>query len=334
MGVMRKKNLRRAVTRQRADWSDLRVFWAVVELGSFTQAAQALGMTQPTVTRRIEDLENRLGTKLLHRDAGAITLTEAGELAYDQVGTMESCSASIERLVLNKDKEEEGRVGLLAPDAVGGFILAPSLPDFMRTNPRISLSLDCGFWPDSVINGHVDIALQYDEGGGSDVVATPIAYFHWALFASRAYLDLYGAPTSFGAVADHRYVHHSAQHRQKDGWATKFAAFQGLANVTFESNSSAATLLAVKYGAGIGAMPTVVGDIEPDLVMLDIHPIARLTLWMCVHRDTARLARVRRVTEWLQTVFDARTKPWYRPEFIHPSEFADWPGRTVADVVA
>jgi DNA-binding transcriptional LysR family regulator len=331
---MRKNDLIRAVTRQRADWSDLRVFWAVVELKSFTQAARALGMTQPTVTRRMDDLERRLGAKLLHRDAGALSLTEAGEMVYDQVATMESCSASIERLVVNKDREEEGRVGLLAPDAVGGFILAPALPDFVRINPKISLSLDCGFWADSVVSGHVDIALQFDESASPDVVATPIAHFHYALFASRAYLDIYGAPTSWGGVADHRYVHHSAQSRQKDEWASKFIAFRDLANVTLESNSSAATLLAVKNGAGIGAMPTVVGDIEPELVMLEFAPIARVTLWMCVHRETARLARVRRVTEWLRTVFDARTKPWYRPEFVHPSEFADWPRRVRTEVLA
>ena len=85
MAPIRKRDLLRGVARQRADWSDLRVFWAVVELGNFTQAARALGMTQPTVTRRIDDLENRLGAKLLHRDAGAVSLTQAGELVYDVV---------------------------------------------------------------------------------------------------------------------------------------------------------------------------------------------------------------------------------------------------------
>ncbi|MEO6379547.1 MAG: LysR family transcriptional regulator [Caulobacteraceae bacterium] len=324
MTPIQKKDLIRGVTRQRADWSDLRVFWAVVELGSFTKAARSLGMTQPTVTRRIEDLENRLAAKLLHRDAGAVTLTQAGELVYDHVATMESSSASIERLVFNKDRQEEGRVGILASDAVGSFVVAPALSDFLRTNPKISVSLDCGFWPDSVVSGHVDVSLQFDQASNPDVIATPIAYFHYGLFAAQSYLDLYGAPTSWGGVADHRYVHHSAQQRQKDQWAVKFAAFQGLANVTFESNSSAATLLAVKHGAGIGAMPTVVYSVEPDLVMLDIPVFARLTLWMCVHRDAARSARIQRVTEWLHEVFDARTKPWYRPEFIHPSEFPTW----------
>jgi len=287
-------------------------------------------MTQPTVTRRIDDLEVRLGAKLLHRDAGTLTLTAAGELVFDHVSTMESTSSAIERLVFNKDREEEGQVGIVAPDAVGSFVLAPALSDFLRINPKITLSLDCGFYPESVVSGHVDIALQFDEATNPEVVARPLAFFHYALFASQSYLDTYGVPTSWGGVADHRYVHHAAQQRQKNQWALKFAAFQGLANVAFEANSSAATLLAVKHGAGIGAMPTAVYSVAPELVMLDIAPIARLTLWMCVHRDLARSARIRRVSEWLTTVFDARTRPWYRPEFIHPSEFEEWTSPALA----
>lgn len=324
MTIIRKKSERGRVSRQRADWSDLRVFWAVVEMRSFTQAARALGMTQPTVTRRIDDLESRLGAKLLYRDGGTLTLTEAGELVHDHVATMESSSASIERLVANTDRQEEGRVGILASDAVGDFALAPALPDFLRKNPKISISLDCGFYPHSVVSGHADIALQFEEATNPDVIATPIAYFHYAMFASREYLDLYGVPNTWGEIADHRYVHHSAQQLQRERWAPKFSAVRDMINPSFEGNSSAATLLAVKHGAGVGAMPTAVVSIEPQLVMLDLEPCARLTLWMCVHRDMAKLARIRRVTEWLRDVFDAKAKPWYRPEFIHPAEFADW----------
>jgi DNA-binding transcriptional LysR family regulator len=324
MGPIQKKELMRGVARHRADWSDLRVFWAVVELKSFTQAARALGMTQPTVTRRLEDLENRLGAKLLHRDAAGLTLTQAGELVYDHVATMESSSSAIERLVFNKDRQEEGHVGMVASDAVGAFILAPALPDFLRKNPKITVSLDCGFYPESVISGHADISLQFEEATGAEVISTPMAYFHYALFASQSYLDLYGSPTSWGGVADHRYVHHAPHQMQKSQWALKFVAFQGLANVCFESNSSAATLMAVKNGAGIAAMPTAVCSVEPSLVMLDMPPIARVTMWMCIHRDLARSARIKRVMEWLEESFDARTKPWFRPEFVPPAHFATW----------
>lgn len=324
MVLIRKNALTSAIGRQRADWSDLRVFYAVVEMGSITQAAAALGLTQPTVTRRIEDLETRLGAKLLNRTPEGLSLTEAGELVYDRVLTMERSAGAIERLVFNKDREDEGKVGVMAPDGVASFILAPNLPDFLRTNPRITVSLDCGFWPDSPLSTDIDISLQFDPVTNPDVQAVPIATFHYGLYAARSYVDLYGAPTSLAQSAEHRYVHHPAQKRQKENWGNKWVAFQGLANVSFESNCSAATLAAIKHGAGIGALPTAIYEVEPDLVMLDLPTTLKTTLWMCFHRDAARTTRVRRVMDWMEQLFDQRTKPWFRSEFIHPSEFAGW----------
>jgi DNA-binding transcriptional LysR family regulator len=324
MVLIRKNALTSAIGRQRADWSDLRVFYAVVELGSITQAAAALGLTQPTVTRRIEELEGRLGAKLLNRTAEGLSLTEAGELVYDRVLTMERSAGAIERLVFNKDREEEGRVGVLAPDGVAAFILAPNLPDFLRTNPKIAVSLDCGFWPDSPLSSEIDVSLQFDPVSNPDVIATPIATFHYGLYASQSYIDLYGAPASLAQSAEHRYIHHPAQKRQKEKWGQKWQAFQGLAQVSFESNCSAATLAAIKNGAGIGALPTAIHEVEPDLVMLDLPHGVKATLWMCVHSDAVRTARIRRVMDWMTSIFDQRTKPWYRSEFVHPSEFATW----------
>jgi hypothetical protein len=77
----------------------------------------------------------------------------------------------------------------------------------------------------------------------------------------------------------------------------------------------------VKNGAGIGGMPTAVLSIEPSLVMLELPPGPALKLWLAHRRDGARSARVGRVIEWLRELFDPRTKPWYREEFIHPRDF-------------
>lgn len=334
MVLIRKNALTSVIGRQRADWSDLRVFYAVVEMGSITQAAAALGLTQPTVTRRIDELEGRLGAKLINRTAEGLSLTEAGELVYDRVLTMERSAGAIERLVFNKDREDEGRVGILAPDGVASFILAPNLPDFLRTNPKISVSLDCGFWPDSPLSSEIDISLQFDPVSNPDVAATPIATFHYGLYAAQSYIDLYGKPTSLAQSAEHRYVHHPAQRRQKEKWGTKWVAFQGLANVSFESNCSAATLAAIRNGAGIGALPTAIHEVAPELVMLDLPQQLKTTLWMCVHRDAVRTARIKRVTDWMGVLFDQRTKPWFRTEFVPPSEFDGWNAPAAAEEVA
>jgi DNA-binding transcriptional LysR family regulator len=310
------------VVRQKADWSDLRVFWAVAETGSFGAAARALGMSQPTVTRRMEDLEARLGAQLLVRSPTGVSLTEAGALIYDQVLTMERSSEAIERMVLDKDHRPEGHIGMAAPDGLGGFVIAPALPGFLQANPKISISLDCGFWSDRPPMGHTDLFVEFDDGGDkADFVSTPLACVHYALFASQGYLALYGTPKSLQEVASHRLLQHSAMTRQPESWAPKTEALHKLADWSLTTNSSTATFLGTRAGAGISSLPTWVAAIAPELVMLDIAPMARLQLWVRHHQAVSRSARVKLVVEWLKELFDPRTQPWYRAEFIHPAEF-------------
>ena len=307
--------------RQKADWSDLRVFYAVAESGSFSEAAVQLGLTQPTVSTRIRDLEVRLGVRLFNRSPNKLSLTEAGDKILDHVVTMERSAAALERAVLNEDKRDEGRVIIAAPDGLATYILMPELPRFFRESPEISIGFDCGLWTDAEVGNHVDISLQFDDVTNPDVVTTPMGYYHYCLYSSRAYLDLYGTPTSLAGVAERRYLHHVAHTRQPENWNVKYAPFQGLANIGMATNSSSALIEAVRHGGGIAALPTVVSSFAPEFVMLELPSFARLELRMCVHRDLVNAARIRRVTNWLKDVFDSKKKPWFRAEFVHPSEF-------------
>ena len=72
------------------------------------------------------------------------------------------------------------------------------------------------------------------------------------------------------------------------------------------------------------SLPTAVLSIAPELVMLDL-PVTSHQLWMVRHRDVGKSARIRKVEDWLRQIFDPRTQPWYRAEFIHPSEIARFP---------
>jgi DNA-binding transcriptional LysR family regulator len=128
-------------------------------------------------------------------------------------------------------------------------------------------------------------------------------------------------PTSLAGVAERRYLHHVAHTRQPENWNIKYAPFQGLANIGMATNSSSALIEAVRSGAGVAALPTAVASFAPELVMLELPPFARLELRMCVHRDLIGTARIRRVMDWLRGLFDPKANPWFRAEFVHPSEF-------------
>lgn len=306
-----------------ADWDDIKAFVAAAQAGSFGAAARRLRTTQPTITRRIDDLENRLGARLFDRGLRGVTLTRVGELVFDRAFTMQRAFGDIERLVLEDDKPDAGEVTIAVPEGIGGYILGPDIADFMREHPAISVALECGWEPDSTGQGRVDLSIQLSDAGGAlDAVAEPLGTLHYALFASQAYLDTYGTPTRLDAAAGHRFIYHSAQTR--DRWGAKTAAFLELAAPALVVNSSTAMLHAIQAGAGIGAIPTAIVPLAPDLVMLDIPPLASATLWLCHHREAMKSRRVARVAEWVRALFDARERPWYRPEFVHPSEFEGW----------
>jgi DNA-binding transcriptional LysR family regulator len=310
------------VVRRRADWTDLRLFWAVAELGSFGAAARTLNLGLTTITRAVERLECRLNAKLFVRGPQGVALTDAGALAYDRALSMERMAERLENDIASIEKAPEGRVKLAAPDGIAGIFLTPFVPEFLRANPKIDLIVDCGLWPDKPLGGDVDVTLTFSEPKHADAIGTPIAHFHYAVFASREYLDLYGTPSSYEEAIQHPYVHHVAQDHQRESWAARALPFQDFMHHRLQTNSSAVSFSAVKYGAGTGTMPTAILALEPSLVMLDTPPLASIKLWLVHHRDVAKSARIRCVVDWLKEVFDPRNKPWYRAEFVHPREFA------------
>lgn len=309
----------------RADWDDLKVFVAAAQTGSFGAAARKLQTTQPTVTRRIDDLESRLGARLFDRGLRGVSLTQAGELVYDRALTMQRASSEIEKLVLGCDKLDAGRVTVAATEGVGGYVIGPAVAEFLRENPSIELGLDCGIHSENPLDSHVDLSVQFTDGGGlPELAAAPLATFHYVLLASPAYIATYGAPTRIEEAVGHRFIEHTAQTSARGKWDRKTFAFHELSNRGMVVNSSTALVHAVQAGAGIAAMPTAILPVTSGLVMLDIPPVATATLWLCYHRDALKSARVARVAEWLAAIFDSRERPWFRPEFVHPSEFESW----------
>src|SRR5271169_6646677 len=131
---------------RRLDWNDVRTFLAVAESGSLNAAARLLGMTQPTISRRMEDLEHRLGARLFQRSTRGISLTDAGESVHDLAATMARFGDAIVRDVGGRDRTQGGRVRIAAPDGIASFVLIPAAPAFQMANPEIDLSVDCGLW--------------------------------------------------------------------------------------------------------------------------------------------------------------------------------------------
>jgi DNA-binding transcriptional LysR family regulator len=308
------------LVRHRSDLSDLHVFYAVAIHGGLNAAARALRVDPSTVTRTLDQLESRLNAKLVRRSPQGVTLTRAGEIALLRVRTIEHLVAELESEIIDAESAvPEGRVTIGCPDGIGAYLVAPALRALLQENPKLDIGIDCGLWQDHPLRSEAEIVLTYTEPTGSDTVAKELAHLHYALFASPKFLDLYGTPKSLDEFIRHPFIHHAA-HTATDRMSERVPAFHQLANRRLESNSSAAVIEAVKAGVGLAALPTAALTVAPELVMLG-NPVPGAKLWLAHHRETSRIPRVRAVIDWLCETFDPVRKPWFRAEFVHPSEF-------------
>jgi DNA-binding transcriptional LysR family regulator len=120
----------------------------------------------------------------------------------------------------------------------------------------------------------------------------------------------------------HRTVQLSSQQIQRDTWDRKAEAVRTLSAYNIETNCSAFLIMSVLSDAGIAFMPTCAAAFIPNMVMLGEGPVSSPTLYMVYDSATARVARAKKVMTWLKDdVFDARTNPWFRDEFVHPRYF-------------
>jgi DNA-binding transcriptional LysR family regulator len=269
----------------------------------------------------MEDFEYRLRAKLFERSPRGVILTEAGVMVRDLAQSMARFGGSILREVAGHDNSHAGRVRLAAPDGIAGYLLAPRLAKFQMSNPNVQLSIDCGMWIGSMLEAEPDLYLEMTDSYAPDLVSIPIATLHYRAFASREYLDLYGTPTTIAELTEHRTIRHTSHREQKSTWNPKAAAIGQLTQNHFISNSSAATFQAVRAGAGLASLPSYVATLDPDLVMLDLGPWGDPVLFLRHHGAIEHQRRVKLVKDWLLEVFDPTEQPWFREEFIHPSDF-------------
>ena len=168
-------------------------FVRIVEAGSISAAAVQLGTTQPTVSRRLQLLENLLGLRLLQRSTHAMKLTEDGRRCFD--GALEQLASwqAFESDLRGAGDEPEGTLRVQAPHAFGQSQLLGMVADYLRRYPRVSVEwLLHDRTPDFVSDG-IDCAIQVGEVQDPNVVALPLAEIPRIVVAAPALLAEYGA---------------------------------------------------------------------------------------------------------------------------------------------
>jgi DNA-binding transcriptional LysR family regulator len=246
------------------DLNRVAVFLRVVELQSFTAAAEALGLPKSSVSRGVARLEESLGVQLLQRTTRAVQLTDAGRLYFEEasraLGALEQAQATLSQL----DSRPQGAVRITAPADLGALVLAPLAARFARRTPGITLEFILTGRLVNLVEEGVDLAVRAGPLRDSSLISRRVNGLEAWIFASPAYLDARGTPASLQDLAGHDCVLFRPRRGQAE-WA--LVGPGGETRVTVKGPVSADDFTfnreAVLAGAGIGLLPAL--HCEQDL---------------------------------------------------------------------
>ncbi|MGL4757675.1 MAG: LysR substrate-binding domain-containing protein [Aeromonadaceae bacterium] len=185
---------------------ELALFVAVVEAGSFRQAADNLGIDNSVVSRGVKRLEQKLATQLLNRTTRRLTLTDEGEWFYRRAVTILSDMADAENQLLSRRQLPQG---ILRVDAATPFILhqlVPLIGEFRRRYPAIELQLESSDGFINLLERRVDVAIRIGELADSSLRALPLGSSRLRILAAPAYLARCGTPVLPADLAQHQLL--------------------------------------------------------------------------------------------------------------------------------
>ena len=313
-----------AVTQHRNDqvldasWDDLRSFLACARYKSFRNAAEGLGLTSTTLMRRIDRLEESIGCKLFLRDQSGLTLSSEGAAMIGDVMEMERHAFNIFRRAAQTD-DTAGTVRVAVTEGPGNFWILPRLIDFQKTYRKITVDLRCAMEQADVARLEADIAIQLERPTNPDLIVTKLGRLHIYGFVSEGYRKLYGVPT-LAEIRNHRLVIQHAPQIDDSAYARVLGLTSLEGIVGIKTNSSIGVLYAVERGAGMGFLPTSSVALGADLVPVDLGVRHHADLWLTYHKEFRNSDRHKIVIDWLKKIFDPKTYPCFKDEFIHPDD--------------
>ena len=186
-----------------------RIFARVVECSSFTRAADTLGMPRSSVSAAVQELEARLGTRLLNRTTRTVSPTNDGAAFYERCVGLMSDVEEAEALFRQSDARPSGKLRVDVPGRIGRLIIAPALPDFLDRFPDIHIDLGVTDRAVNLIEDNIDCALRVGPLRDSGLIARALGELRLINVVSPSYIERYGKPRP-DKLADHWAVNYAS----------------------------------------------------------------------------------------------------------------------------
>jgi DNA-binding transcriptional LysR family regulator len=241
-------------------FADIEALVAVVEAGSFSAAGERLGVAKSVVSRRVSQLEQRLGSRLLHRTTRRLTLTDAGRQFYQRAVQILSDLEDAEQGAAFDASGLRGSLKLAAPLSFGLAHLSGALTEFLEQHPAIELNLDLNDRSVNLVEEGFDLAIRIGELEDSTLIARRLGTSRTVTAASAAYLARYGTPRHPDDLHRHVGLQYTnlSYRRQWRYTAADGRTLHAQPQLRMRANNGEALACAAVAGIGITAGPTFI----------------------------------------------------------------------------
>ena len=275
-------------------YEDMRIFAQVMEAGSFTAAADRLGMSKQSVSRRLMQLEERLGVRLLNRSTRRLDATPLGQHYYQSALRLLGEVQQVEHDISGQAQALRGTLRLSAPLSFAMSHLGCLLTEFLQLHPQVDVEVDLSDRAVDLIGEGYDLALRIGGLEDSSLIARRIASVERVYCASPAYLQARGVPLKPEDLAGHDYLPYG--HSRQVQWQFRQGGKAQAIQVTGRMRANNGELLrdAAIAGMGVTYLPTfIVGQALADGRLVNVleewtPPALQLSAVYPQHRQVAR----------------------------------------------
>jgi DNA-binding transcriptional LysR family regulator len=288
-------------------WDDVRFFLAVARAGSLSGAARVLGVGHVTVGRRIALLEKRLGVTVLQRTPDGFEVTSAGEAILRRCIAMENAALDLERAAAGRDSLAVGSIRLTATEALAHRVIAPAIAELRKNHPDLRVDLAVGVRSLDIARREADLAVRVGRPSGSGLVCRKLGEVGYSLYASRSYIAKHRTPQRGEGLAGHDLITFTGA----PAATSPFFMNESLdeARIALRCDNPLIQVQAAAKGIGIAELACFLGDDCADLVRIwPGEPPALRSVWLVLHEDLRRSARIRVLSSMIGDTFRRQRK--------------------------
>ncbi len=274
-------------------WELYRSFLGVLDHGSLSGAARALGVAQPTVGRHVAALEKSLGLSLFTRSQTGFLPTEAAQSLRMYAESMRSTVAALERAAASQGSGVSGSVRVTASDVVGVEILPPIVARLRDQHPGLAVELALTDRVQDLVRREADIAVRMMRPRQGLLVARRVGQVMLGLHAHQNYLSRRGTPKSIADLADHALIGFDEITAFIREAGKKFSVWRR-ETFAMRTDSALAQLALIRSGAGIGVCQAAIAQRDDKIVRVLPKQFALpLETWVTMHKDLRNNPRCR-----------------------------------------